>query len=472
MKIPMRQRPVDRRDFMALWSVPGIAAGFQALAGTPFTSPETAPLQGFSGWNRAKRVLFLFVSGGPSHIDSLDMKPEAPEEVRGAFRTIQTVIPGYRICEHLPLLSKALHHCCIFRSMSHDDSDHGTACYLTLTGRFHPQKSGNPPPRAEDAPVLAAVYSRLRQHATLPFSAAHVNGPLLTPIEPGPGQGISQLPGWTRPAELGNPLESFHRLPLLRTMPSVRVDGRRVLVENLERTRDKQNLQGSPWSQQQARAYQLLDQPTFRKALNWEEENAKTLALYGRHRMGRGCLLGRRLLEAGVPWVTVFLNHSVRGQDDHPKEPDWYGWDTHNDIFQAMREFLLPRLDQSLSTLLEDLHQRGLLKDTLVICAGEFGRAPLVAVERNFAGVSPGRKHWPAAYSVLVAGAGTARGAVVGQTDRHGGQVLSGKATPSDMMATVLASLGVEPDSRITDTLGKEFSACEGKPLDSWWRGA
>ena len=170
--------------------------------------------------------------------------------------------------------------------------------------------------------------------------------------------------------------------------------------------------------------------------------------------------------------MTVFLNHSVRGQDDHPNEPEWYGWDTHNDIFQSMRDVLLPRFDQAISALMEDLGQRGLLKDTLVICAGEFGRAPLVAAERTFAGTSPGRKHWPTAYTILAAGAGISQGSVIGQTDRHGGQVLSNRANPKDLMATVFASLGVNPETRITDTLGKEFSAIEGMPIGSWWSGA
>lgn len=472
MKIPGRQPAVDRRDFFSLWKATGILAGLQVLPSGPGNlnaAPES--LARFPGWARAKRVLFLFASGGPSHIDTLDMKPDAPQEIRGAFGSIQTALPGYRVCEHLPRLSRAIRLACVFRGMSHDDADHGTACYLTLTGRFHPQKSSNPPPRPEDMPTLAAVYSRLHPQPTLPFSAAHVNGPLLTPIEPGPGQGIAQLPGWARPAELGNPLESASRLHLGATMPAVRVDGRRTLLSHLEQTLRAGDAGHHSWNEYQERAYQLLEKPAFRAALDFQGERQATLDRYGAHRMGRGCLLARRLLEAGLPWVTVFLNHSVRGQDDHPLEPEWFGWDTHNDIFQAMREVLLPRLDQSISTLLEDLDQRGLLKDTLVVCAGEFGRAPRVAVERSFAGTSPGRKHWPAAYTILAAGAGITPGSVVGQTDRQGGQVLSAKAGPADLMATVFACLGVNPDTRITDNLGKEFSACPGIPIQSLWSG-
>ncbi len=473
MMIPRRQPTGDRRGFLSLWKSTGIVAGLQSLASRhPRLEAALDRPPGFGGWARAKRVLFLFASGGPSHIDTLDMKPDAPEEIRGAFGSIQTAIPGYRVCEHLPRLSRSIRHACVFRGMSHDDADHGTACYLTLTGRFHPQKSGNPPPRPEDMPALTAVYSRLRPHSSLPFSAAHLNGPLLTPIEPGPGQGLGQLPGWTRPAELGNPLDSASRLQLGPTIPSVRVDGRRTLLAHLEQSLRGRDAVQKPWDDYQERAYQLLDKPAFRTALDLQEERPSTLDRYGAHRMGRGCLLARRLLEAGVPWVTVFLNHSVRGQDDHPLEPEWFGWDTHNDIFQAMRQILLPRLDQALSALLEDLNQRGLLDDTLVVCAGEFGRAPRVALERSFAGSSPGRKHWPAAYTILAAGAGITPGSVVGQTDRQGGQVLSAKAGPGDLMATVFAALGVDPETRVTDTLGKEFSACPGTPIQALWSGA
>ena len=164
-------------------------------------------------------------------------------------------------------------------------------------------------------------------------------------------------------------------------------------------------------------AYTLLADPRCRSAFDLGREPMALRERYGLHRSGQACLLARRLVEAGVPFITVVWNHCNRGQDKST-EPDSYGWDTHNDIFEALRNPLLPRFDQSFSALLEDLKQRGLLDSTLVVCMGEFGRAPLVALEPKFAGATPGRKHWAGVYSVVLAGAGVAGGGVYGASDR------------------------------------------------------
>jgi hypothetical protein len=175
--------------------------------------------------------------------------------------------------------------------------------------------------------------------------------------------------------------------------------------------------------------------------------------------------LARRLVEAGVPWITVFFNHNIRGQDDHPELADEYGWDTHNDIFVTMRELLLPSFDHSFSALLEDLEARGLLKDTLVVCMGEFGRAPLVAVERSFKGRSPGRKHWAQCYSVVLAGAGIRRGAVYGASDRHGAYPQANPVTPGDLAATLFHALGIPADTQFTDLTNRPHRATSGNPV-------
>jgi hypothetical protein len=169
------------------------------------------------------------------------------------------------------------------------------------------------------------------------------------------------------------------------------------------------------------KAYDLIDSPCVRDAFDLSKESTRTRVRYGRYRGGQACLLARRLVEAGVPWITVFFNHNIRGQDDHPEIADEYGWDTHNDIFATLREHLLPSFDHSFSALLEDLEARGLLKDTLVVCMGEFGRAPLVAVEKKFKGSSPGRKHWALLGVSLATSVGSDRqsalaGAVLSQT--------------------------------------------------------
>src|SRR5262249_52525223 len=187
---------------------------------------------------------------------------------------------------------------------------------------------------------------------------------------------------------------------------------------------------------------------------------------------GQACLLARRLVEAGVPWVTVMFNRSNRGQDKDPDLTEVYGWDTHNDIFEALKVHLLPRFDQTVSALLLDLHERGLLDTTLVVCMGEFGRAPRVALERNFAGSTPGRKHWAMVYSIVLAGAGVARGAVVGASDRNGAYPSTTPVGPGDVAATMFSALGIEPDGYYTDLSGRPYQIAEGRPIASLYRCA
>jgi hypothetical protein len=191
---------------------------------------------------------------------------------------------------------------------------------------------------------------------------------------------------------------------------------------------------------------------------------------YGPNRSGQACLLGRRLIEAGVPWVTVMWNHMIRGQDATPTPEEEYGWDTHNDIFPSLRDHLLPRLDMNLSALLEDLHERGLLEQTLVVCMGEFGRAPRVALEPGFAGSIPGRKHWASVYSVLVAGAGVVGGLVVGASDRQGAYPATRAFNPCDLAATMFAALGIDPGEHYHDLAARPYAISSGQPILDLYR--
>jgi hypothetical protein len=192
---------------------------------------------------------------------------------------------------------------------------------------------------------------------------------------------------------------------------------------------------------------------------------------YGRHRSGQGLLLARRLVEAGVPYINVIWNHTNRGQDKDPDDTNVYGWDTHNDIFDALQNRLLPRFDESFSALIEDLDQRGLLSETLVVCMGEFGRAPRVALEPKFAGATPGRKHWASVYSIVMAGAGVQRGAVVGASDRMGAEPITERYGPWDAAATMFHALGIDPRGHYTDTLGRPWAITGGKPIEAVYGG-
>jgi hypothetical protein len=415
---------------------------------------------------RARSVLILFAGGGQSQIDMWDPKPDAPAEVRGIFSTIPTRVPGVRFCEHMPKIAARADKLAVVRSMSHDDLDHGSACYLALTGHFHARKSSNPEPKPTDMPTVGAIVRRLRPSGRLPYTAAHVNGPLIAPQTPSPGQQGGFLGPAYEPLVIEDPSNlALEDLVPRDDLPPVRVSRRRSLLESLDRYRRTLG-DGDDYRRQ---AHAVLDNPHVRHAFDLNREPRAVRERYGLHRSGQGCLLARRLVEAGVPYVVAFYNPSIRGQDKAPEDTDAYGWDTHNDIFDALGNHLLPRFDATFAALLDDLAQRGLLDSTLVICMGEFGRAPLVALERTFVGSSPGRKHWAAAYSIAFAGAGVRGGSVIGATDRRGAYPTTTTYGPPDVTATIFHALGFDPDGQYRDALDRPYRIAEGKVMRELW---
>ncbi len=449
------------------WLRVGGLAGLAALTGQGSAKPQAMRA-------RARSVLLVFTGGGVSQLDTFDMKPDAPEEIRGEFRAVNTSMVGTRITEHLPRLARLANRYAIVRSVSHDDVDHGSASYLALTGQFHLRKSSNPPPRPTDFPTYGAILRRIRPARDFPYTAVHVNGPLLTPREAGPGQFGGLLGRANEPLVLGDVTDPDATMPGLEPqpdLPAVRVDARRSLLQAV-------NSQASAWrdqpallerDQQYREAFAFLDSPRYRQVFDLSREPPSVRDRYGPNRSGQACLLGRRLVEAGVPWVTVFWNHMIRGQDMTPTPEDEYGWDTHNDIFPSLKDHLLPRLDRSLSALLEDLEQRGLLETTLVVCMGEFGRAPRVALEPGFAGNIPGRKHWAGAYSVLFAGAGVPGGRIVGASDRIGSAPMTMPYSPCDLAATMFHALGIDPTSHYHDPADRPYTISPGRAIAELW---
>jgi hypothetical protein len=441
----------------------GLLTGLAGLGDAARAKPSALA----RGVGKAKSVLLVYTSGGQSQLDLWDPKPDAPEEVRGAFRTIPTAVPGTRVCEHLPLVARLADRYTLLRCVSHDDLDHGSATYLTLTGRYHPLKSSNPAPRPTDYPTHGAVLHRVRPAAHLPYSAVHVNGPVLVPEVPSPGQAGGFLGRAYDPLLLGDPTAddfAVHGLDALPDLSPARQAQRRTLLEHLDSaTAGNPALRAMDVSYQ--KAYDLLGSRTVRRAFDLTCEPLPVRERYGLYRSGQACLLARRLVEVGVPWVTVLFNHTIRGQDKKPGETDAYGWDTHNDIFTSLKDRLLPHFDRTFSALLLDLEHRGLLDETLVVCLGEFGRAPKVALESTFAGTSPGRKHWAAVYSMVLAGAGVARGGVVGSSDRIGAHPNCEPVGPWDVMATMFAALGVDPAGQYTDLVGQPHALTTGKAI-------
>lgn len=422
------------------------------------------------GFGRAKSVIVVFANGGQSQLEMWDPKPLAPLDVRGEFQAISTAVPGLQIGEHLPRVARVLDRCAVVRSLSHEDLDHGSAVYLTLTGVYNPRRSGNPPPTPIDVPTLGSVLRRVRPGGKFVQEAVHVNGPILVPTTASPGQNAGILGRAFDPLVVGDPTASNEPIPGLAPhvdLPPERMDDRLALKQTLDAAHASlaQLAITADLGRQFDQARQFLESPRTRDAFRLDSEPERIRDRYGRHRSGQSLLLARRLAEAGVPYINVIWNHSNRGQDSEPDDTDSYGWDTHNDIFVAMRDRLLPRFDESFSALIEDLDERGLLDDTLVVCVGEFGRAPKVALEPRFAGASPGRKHWPHVYSMVVAGAGVQRGAIIGASDRWAAEPTTERYGPWDIAATIFHALGIDPRRHYEDPVGRTFPIASGQPI-------
>ncbi|REJ96162.1 MAG: DUF1501 domain-containing protein [Planctomycetota bacterium] len=428
------------------------------------------------GFGRARSVIVVFASGGQSQIDLWDPKPLAPAEIRGDFASIETAVPGVRFCEHVPRIAAVADRFTVLRSMSHEDLDHGSAVHLALTGRYHRQRTSNPPPSPEDPPCYSSVLKRVRPSREFLHTAIHLNGPNLVPSTPAPGQ-FGGLLGKKYDAftlgdvSLGDVSAGevvVPELDPLPEMPAVRLRSRETLLGALDRFERRAEQAGvlSDSSGLYDQAFRMLAEPRMRDAFQLSAEPESLRDRYGRNRSGQACLLARRLVEAGAPLVTVFWNHSNRGQDTAFDEIDEWGWDTHNDIFYGLRQQLLPRFDQGFSALIEDLDERGLLDETLVLCMGEFGRAPRVALEPRFAGATPGRKHWSSVYSIAAAGAGVKRGGVVGASDEQGAYPAGERYAPWDVIATIFSALGIDPHGKYFTPLGQELHISDGRPIE------
>lgn len=462
-------RGISRQEFLRV-------AGLSALGIN--SAPGTSRASNIDGVKRAKSVIVVFASGGQSQLDMWDPKPEAPAEIRGEFEAVSTSVPGTLLTEHLPRLAQLADKYAIVRTMSHADLDHGSAVYLTLTGQYHARITSNPAPTPNDLPSYMSVFQRVRPVGGSVAQAVQINGPaIVAPQDVAPGQFGGLLGRDYDPLFVGNVNTETAAVPGLTPqpdVPAVRLRERERLLAAIDRTllAPDVHTKFADVDAQYHRAFDLLSDPRTRLAFDLSQEPKSLRDRYGRHRPGQACLLARRLAAAGVPLITVVWNHQSRGQDMWPDDDEAYGWDTHNDIFDVLKHRLLPRFDQSFSALLEDLDARGMLDDTLVLCVSEFGRAPLVALEPRFAGASPGRKHWAAAYSIVMAGAGVVPGKVLGRTDRTGAYPASESYGPWDVAATIFAALGVPPSEHYRDPLNRSLPATIGTPISAAYGGA
>ncbi len=433
------------------WSLPAYLAHTRGLAASTKSVPT------------AKSCIVLYCWGGMSHHETFDTKPLAPVEVRGEFAPIATDVTGIQVGEHLPRLSRQMKHLAVIRSIHHDSSAHGKGMYWNMTGHAPPQATvaANLPPSADDWPSLAAMVSHFREaprgmprSVRLPYPM--VDNGTLQAGEYGGWMGLKYDPIVIRTPkgkEFGGVSRSLGSavLKLDEELNLPRWHARQSLRRQLERSPGVSgDYEGFEHYRQLAS--DMLLSAEVKKAYNLDLEQPRIRESYGDHLCGQSVLLARRLTEAGVPIVSVCcaagdLNGSV---GDH--------WDTHAKNFSRLKNTMLPTFDRAASALLQDLHDRGRLEETLVLVLTEFGRTPKI-------NGAAGRDHYPNVYSVALAGGGIRGGQVYGSSDALGAFPRDNPCTPADLHATLFQSLGIDPQAEIHDPLGRPFPISDGRPL-------
>ncbi|HWB10488.1 MAG TPA: DUF1501 domain-containing protein [Pirellulales bacterium] len=411
------------------------------------TAPGNAPRKA-----KARSCILLFQFGGPSQFETFDPKPDAPAEIRGEFGTIATRNPQLVIGEHLPKLADLADKFALVRSVHHDRANHNSGAYYSLTGRRPQVDLVTSNAAATDFPAPGAVIDYLRQDQPLVPTAVSLptmiaDGPFRTPGEFAGFLGklhdplfITQNPD--------DPKFSVEQLALPEGVSVDRLRDRRQILSRLStmaRLGEKFAAVRDMDAYQQ-RAVDLLTSPATSRALAIAEEPATVRERYGRNQYGQSVLLARRLVEAGVRFVTVYYSAGIGG------------WDTHKDNFKTLKGSRLPQTDLALSALIEDLAARGLLDETLILWTGDFGRTPKVNKDA-------GRDHWPPCQTVLLAGGGVRGGALVGSSDKTGAYPLTEPKTPDDVMATVYDALGFDPATIIHDQLTRPMPIADGRPI-------
>jgi hypothetical protein len=409
---------------------------------------------------RGKSILFYHHYGAPSHIDSFDPKPDAPAEIRGEFGTIATSAPGFHVSSIMPRIATVCDRLCVVRTMNHRTSNHNPAVYLAITGRTSERDQIQVSATGSDWPHYGAVLAKLAPGSgTLPVSVQV------------PHRAYDQV--YTCPGQTGGMLGSKYDPLIVQrdpSLPGFEVDELSLRVD-AQRLSDRRQLLTSIDSQIRGiergaamdsrdqfyeRSFSLLSSPDAKRAFDLSQESDQTRDRYGRHKSGQSLLLARRLIEAGVTLVTCFSG-------SNPGD----GWDTHADNFGQMKNKLMPPEDQAFSALIEDMDQRGLLDETLVVWSGEFGRKPQIGQPNPLTNnIGPGgRDHWTYTYSMVLAGAGVKRGCVYSESDRIGAYPVGTPHTPGDMAATLYWALGLDPATEIHDRLGRPFKLAEGQPM-------
>lgn len=428
------------------------------------------------GWNRASRVLLIFLQGGPSHLDLFDPKHDVPDDVKSVFKTIPSKVPGMELTELLPRVAGITDRLTLIRSMSYHPNglfNHTAAHYQMLTGYTADRVSPSgqlEPPSPKDFPNVGANIVRLKPPDVpmLPFVM------LPRPLQESNVIGKAGTAGFLGrafdPYTLYPPGDDFDDgkmdhvnagdLELRQELPAERLERRRALLAQVKAAR--------PELEDAVAAYQLdkyadeamalLRSPRARRAFDLGEEKEALRDRYGRTTFGQSCLMARRFLEAGTRFVQL----------NWPKvaNSDRHSWDTHTQLPRRLKEDAAPMFDPAFATLIEDLDERGLLDDTLVVCLGEFGRSPRKGLSTSGNdNDGDGRDHWPYCFTALVAGAGIRRGHVHGESDATGSAPVRDPVHPNDLLATIYHAVGIKPETMVMNHLNQPRRIVEGEPV-------
>ena len=444
--------PVNRREFLR--------AGALALGG--LTLSDVLRARAIAGQqSRDTSVILFYMWGGPSHLETYDLKPDAPIEYRSLFRPMATCVPGMDICELFPRQAKLADRFSLIRSLHHEINIHNDAAIEVLTGKRPSQLDPTSQAKSEH-PDVGMIASRQRSDggtAMPPYvaipNALHMTRPTYLGVE-------------HQPFVAGNPANEDYAPPHLKLaagMDAEKLSDRRSLIAQLDRLRRGLDLHAAleATDKFRDRAFQLLASPEVASAFDVSREPDTAHDRYGRNTWGQACLLARRLVEAGTAVVTVYANTPKNG-------PEFTNWDDHPDNagrpghFAGFMRTRLPYMDQALSALIEDIYQRNLDRKVMLVAVGEFGRTPRIS-HRTATG-STGRDHWPQAYSALVSGGGLRTGQVVGATNSKGEYPAERPLTPQDLLATVYRHLGINGQDSFLDFSGRPIPIlADGEPI-------
>jgi hypothetical protein len=445
---------VSRRDFIRVGSLGAFGLSLAALlkaraCGASRTSQSAG---------RARACIVFYLSGGPPQHETWDPKPDAPAEIRGDFRPIASSVPGLRVGELMPRVAALTHHCCVLRAVSTADNAHSSSGYWMLTGQPYsrPNTECNPPTPG-DWPCLGAVVKRLRPgNGTMPPAVTlpeqMISNANIVAIGQHAGWLGRAADPWLLMCDPASPSFAVPALSLPGEVPPLRLDGRRSLLQQVNDHLDAVDRSGAldRYDSHSRQAFDLLRGSRARRAFDLNEEPPAVRDRYGRNKVGQSVLLARRLAEAGVSLVQV--NWPREPGDMNSNSPVW---DTHSANSQRLQTALMPPMDQAYSALLEDLAQRGLLDETLVVWMGEFGRTPRI-------NASGGRDHWGQVFSIALAGGGIRGGVVHGASDSIGAYPRDGRVQPQDLAATIFHCIGLPANALIHDPLGRPVPITHG----------